>query len=189
MLIARNKRALAKFGDQFQSRKITKIYCALLRGHLLETITWHDTLAKVDGEPRAEVVEANHPGAKPASLTIEPIQVVNGITLARIELHTGRMHQIRIQAASRKLPVLGDATYGTASDSTASDSSVVSATAAGGSETTEAPMALHALSIGFHHPKTAKRMLSTAPVPKAWLEYWPDFATSLTSMSNDRSVG
>ena len=67
---------------------------------------------KVAGEPRAEVVGAGHPEGRHAALHYRVLKTFDWGTWLEIELETGRTHQIRIQAASRGHPVLGDKQYG-----------------------------------------------------------------------------
>src|SRR6185437_1325895 len=74
--------------------------------------TWRDHLRKIPGEPRAEVVAADEPEGLPAVLHYRVLGRRTWGTWLEIELETGRTHQIRIQAASRGLPILGDAFYG-----------------------------------------------------------------------------
>ena len=53
------------------------------------------------------------PGAKRAELVTKPVMYKNGLTLTKVELHTGRSHQIRVQHASRRHPLWGDNRSGT----------------------------------------------------------------------------
>ena len=80
-------------------------------------------------------------------------------TLLEIQLETGRMHQIRIQAATRGHPVLGDAIYG-------------SQLPFGPTIANEQgrAIALHARSIAFCHPMTKADVCVTAPLPEIWHE-------------------
>lgn len=69
------------------------------------------------------------------------------ISLCRVRLHTGRTHQIRVQFASRKHPLLGDGKYGSR---------------------VKCPIALQSARIAFAHPKTGKRMEFSIPLPAGW---------------------
>ena len=81
-------------------------------------------------------------------------------TMLEITLETGRTHQIRVQAASRGHALLGDAHYGS--------------TVPFGPQHEDVrlrPIALHARSLTFTHPKSHETITVTAPTP----EYWPQF--------------
>ncbi len=161
MLIARNQRALKRFGEQFQSRKIGKFYLAAVAGKVaIEYAEWTDTIRKVQDEPRAEICNPEDENAKLAQLSATTLASTDEVSLLLIKLHTGRMHQIRIQAASRGFPLLGDRTYGGESsfpqlqiDPGAADQAVVG---------------LHALRLEIRHPQTAKQMAFTASPPVFW---------------------
>ena len=81
------------------------------------------------------------------------------ISLVEIELETGRMHQIRLQFASRGYPILGDALYG-------SNASWLGSTPG----ERESPIALHAREIEFRHPQNAECISVVAPYPAGWPE-------------------
>lgn len=235
MLIARNQRALKRFGQQFQSRKVIKHYLAVVEGVLASasaacghqsdgsaaqerqrsatlpaTQRWEDYVRKIPDLPRAEVVSSDAEGAKLAIALVDCLCRVaaDGVatqSLLKVQLETGRMHQIRVQAAARGLPVVGDASYGATlpwrptlalpqsagsdADQTISsdDPAVASSTeeavldsvphvgqaaVADGSRADEAhghpPIALHAWSLEFRHPQTAKSLRFVAPVPASW---------------------
>ncbi len=162
MLIARNQRALKRFGEQFQSRKVVKQYLAVVEGEFPELPQrWEDYLRKVPDQPLAEIVTVDNDGAKQALATVECLQREAGTSLLLVQIETGRMHQIRVQAASRGFPVLGDTAYGAklAFDLQPEPNSETHA---------HPPVALHAWSLEFRHPQTAKTMTFTAPVPESW---------------------
>ncbi len=159
MLIARNQRALKRFGEQFQSRKVRKFYLAVVEGEVPDsTQHWQDFLRKLPDEPKAEVVSEGSEGAKQAIATAMPLARADGRSLLLVQLETGRMHQIRIQASSRGFPVVGDHTYGATSP-------FVSAIAPSHAHP---PIALHAYSLEIRHPQTAKPLRVVAPVPNSW---------------------
>ena len=161
MLIARNKRALTRFGEQFQSRKVNKFYLALVEGELPAGIQlWEDYVRKITDQPQAEIVEPQAEQAKQAQMLIQSICFHQGQTLALIQLLTGRMHQIRVQAARRGFPVVGDALY--AAQGTFGPTSTDS------DDPRQLPHALHALRLEFRHPQTARAVSYTARPPLAW---------------------
>ncbi len=88
--------------------EISKTYLALLEGELAVADIWEDRLLR-DEENRKSAVSTA--GSK-ARTHVKPLVSVKGITLAEIKLETGRTHQIRVQAAARGHPLLGDVKYG-----------------------------------------------------------------------------
>jgi 23S rRNA-/tRNA-specific pseudouridylate synthase len=157
VLIARNQRALRRFGDQFHHRVVQKFYLAWVAGEIESVDTlWSDYVRKVDDQPLVEIVSAETSGAKLAEMQVQKIASHEGQSLALIRLLTGRMHQIRIQFASRGMPVVGDEQYG--SSIRLSDDEDVRLR----------PQGLHALRLEFRHPQTAVSTSATAPIPEYW---------------------
>ncbi|MCA9134885.1 MAG: RluA family pseudouridine synthase [Planctomycetales bacterium] len=167
MLIARNQRALKRFGEQFQSRKVHKFYMAVVEGVVEDggPQRWEDFVRKIPDRPQAEVVSRQASGARLAVATVRCLGGQAGLSLLLVGLETGRMHQIRLQAASRGLPVLGDAAYGARQVFSASS---VSQVASGDRPHAHPPIALHALRLEFRHPQTAKPLSGTANLPPSW---------------------
>ena len=113
MVFARHVRATRRLAAQFEQRSVSKIYWAIVTNqNLPESGTWQDHLRKIPGRAFVEVVEADHPDGKKAILHFERKQVLGEYALLQIQLETGRTHQIRVQAASRGYPILGDDQYG-----------------------------------------------------------------------------
>jgi 23S rRNA pseudouridine1911/1915/1917 synthase len=157
VLIARNQRALRRFGDQFHHRLVQKFYLAWVEGEMGSVeCQWSDYVRKVEDQPLAEIVSADAPGAKLAEMQVQQIASCDGQSLALIRLLTGRMHQIRVQFASRGLPVVGDQQYG--SQVRLSDHE----------ELRLRPHGLHALRLEFRHPQTAIFISATAAIPEYW---------------------
>ena len=155
LVFARNVRAARRISKQFENRQVRKTYWACVAG-LVEPAegTWEDSLLKVQGEPRATVVDAGHPDARPARLHYRTLgQTAEGSWL-EIELETGRTHQIRIQAASRGHPVLGDTNC------------TASRRAFGVQHEDERlrAIALHGRTIEFRHPMNREPVQVVAPL-------------------------
>lgn len=117
VLFARNTKAARRLAEQFQSRQVKKIYWALVEPSSTGELppaegVWEDWLLKIQDEARSQVVTAETPGAREAILQFRRLSARPEGALLEIEPHTGRMHQIRIQAASRGWPVRGDQLYG-----------------------------------------------------------------------------
>ena len=160
MVFAKHVRAARRLCEQFESRAVEKTYWALVEGHVeKETDVWTDSLRKVPDQPRGEIVPQDHPDARTAILRYRVLQQTVHGTWLEIQLETGRMHQIRIQAASRGHPVLGDELYGS--------------TRSFGPQTLdprERWIALHARSLAFQHPMTRVPVSVTAPLSPYWEE-------------------
>lgn len=161
MLIARNQRALKRFGEQFQSRKIGKYYLVAVAGKLGdEKEEWQDYVRKIEDQPLAEICGQGDQQAKLAHLSAVTLACDAKFSLLLVKLHTGRMHQIRIQAASRGLPILGDTVYG--------GPNYFEPLQLETDGTDLRPVGLHALRLEFRHPQSAKQMAVTASPPAFW---------------------
>lgn len=111
VVLARTSKAAARLSRQFADRTTHKVYQAVVVGAVADSAgDWIDHLASGDGSTR--VVPSAHPAAQRAALAWQVVGRGAGQTLLRIELHTGRKHQIRVQCAHRGHPLLGDLRYG-----------------------------------------------------------------------------
>ena len=119
MLFARNKAAAAALTKQLTGHTINKQYYALCVG-IPETAKgdFSDYLLKDPKTNTSTIVKEGTRDAKLSKLSYELIDthVIDGlnISLVKIDLHTGRHHQIRVQFASRRHPLVGDYKYATA---------------------------------------------------------------------------
>jgi len=161
VLFARSSKAARRLAEQFHERTVRKVYWALVEGEVAPAEgVWEDWLLKIKDEARTLRVAPETPGARRAVLAYRCLRPVNGCTLLEVEPRTGRMHQIRVQAASRGWPVRGDVLYG--------------ATLPFGPPA-ELPrdrvIGLHARSLTFLHPIRYQPILVTAPEPAAWREF------------------
>jgi 23S rRNA pseudouridine1911/1915/1917 synthase len=159
VLFARSTKAAQRLAEQFQKRQVTKIYWALLEGDVQPSEgTWEDWLLKHPEEARAEVVSPETSGARYALSRYQVLRTIEGSTLLEVQPETGRMHQIRVQAAARGRPIRGDVLYGSQVPF---------------GPTAELPrdrvIALHGRSLTFLHPIRYEPITVTAPLPA----YWP----------------
>ncbi len=158
IVFARHVRAARKLCTQFADRTVSKTYWAFVEGHVSpDEGTWRDYLHKRHGMAQAEVVDAEHPAAKHAVLHYRVLSRSDEGTWLEIELETGRTHQIRIQAASRGHPVVGDSQYGS-----------VMPFGQQHPEVRDRGIALHARQLGFTHPMTSEAVDIVAPTSSAW---------------------
>jgi RluA family pseudouridine synthase len=158
IVFARHERAARKLSKQFENRTVSKSYWAFVEGAVTpEEGTWTDYLHKRHGMAAAEVVDSTHPAAKIAILHYRVRWQSEYGCWLEIELETGRTHQIRVQAASRGHPGVGDSQYGS-----------TRSFGAPGLELRDRPIALHARQLGFRHPMTNESVDVVAPLPSDW---------------------
>ena len=97
--------------DRRPNGTMVKEYIALVHGTPEESGDWCDLLLKDARKNKVFVVDRPRKGVKDARLTYQRLSASDP-ALVRIRLHTGRSHQIRVQFASRKHPLVGDHKYG-----------------------------------------------------------------------------
>jgi 23S rRNA pseudouridine1911/1915/1917 synthase len=155
---ARNTKAAQRVHAQFQHHQVRKVYWALVEGEVTPpTGVWENWLRKLPEESRVEPAAGGEPGARLAMLEYRVLRHSDGLTLIELAPLTGRMHQLRVQAAWRGHPVLGDTAYGShQSFGPPSD------------QPRERVIALHARSLTLDHPFTKQPLTWTAPLPAYW---------------------
>ena len=146
MVLARTKRAASDLSAQIREGIFHKEYTAVLHGTPFESQgTLRDLLARVKAERKTFVVTVPGKDVQEAILNYEVLEKTADFSKVRIELITGRTHQIRCQFSSRDLPLAGDRKYSTLED--------------------DCPIALWSWRIRFNHPKTGEALAFTAPPP------------------------
>lgn len=113
MVYAKNKISAGVLSKDIAERNFKKEYIALVHG-TPETAKGQmvDLLFKDSKKNKTYVVNRKRQGVKEASLEYQVLNNKDGLSAVRILLHTGRTHQIRVQFASRKMPLTGDRKYG-----------------------------------------------------------------------------
>ena len=115
VVFARSREYAAKLSSLVGDNGMEKEYLAVVDGKC-EGGVLRDFIYKDSKKSKAFVVDSARRGAKEAILEYSVIsekETERGIkTLVKVKLHTGRFHQIRVQLASRKTPLVGDGKYG-----------------------------------------------------------------------------
>ena len=113
MIFAKNAKYAAILSKQIQDGTFKKRYLAVVSGIPEEKSgIFEDLLFKDSKKNKSFVVKRERKGVKKAKLEYELIDTNSEKSLVRVLLHTGRSHQIRVQFASRKMPLTGDGKYG-----------------------------------------------------------------------------
>jgi len=152
MVYAKNKQAAAKLSAMVSEHRMIKEYLAVVEGEVEEEGIWEDLLFKDSSKNKVFVVKKERKGVKKAKLSFRRLsQVQDGdkkISLVQIRLYTGRTHQIRVQFASRKHPLVGDGKYG--------------------SKNNRCEEALWCYRLAFEHPRTKEKIMMHTLPPKSY---------------------
>lgn len=160
VLFARNSKAAARLAEQFEKRQVTKTYWAALEGEVEPAEgEWRDWVRKIKDESRSEASAEGVAGARLAVLSYRRLAPCAGGCLVEFTPQTGRMHQIRLQAALHGHPVRGDVLYG---------SRLPFGPEA--AEPRDRVIALHARRLTFLHPLRYEPVTLEAPLPSLWEE-------------------
>ena len=113
MVFARTPGAAAALSQAAAQRRLEKQYLCVTCGCPGAAEGQLTDLLFTDRQrSKTFVVQRMRKGVKEAALSYRAIACVGGYTLLLVTLHTGRTHQIRVQFASRRLPLAGDRKYG-----------------------------------------------------------------------------
>lgn len=139
MLYGRTRQAAGKLSGLVSNRGLEKRYFTVVEGCPEEKEgTFKDLLFKDSAKNKSYVVKRPRKGVKEAELNYRVLKTDGEKSLVEIKLLTGRSHQIRVQFASRKMPLLGDVKYG--------------------STYKDCPLSLWSKALSFTHPFTGKAM-------------------------------
>ena len=117
MVYARTKQAAAALSKAVQEGTMVKEYVAMVHGTPPEKGDWEDFLFKDSRKNKVFAVKKERKGVKYARLEFKRL-TAGETSLVRIQLHTGRSHQIRVQFSSRGFPLVGDHKYGSRDERT-----------------------------------------------------------------------
>ena len=153
MVLARNAKAASELSRQIRDDEFEKEYLAVVHGRPEEdTGTLRDLLGRDKARKMTYVAQEPAKGVQEAVLDYQVLSTASEMSRVQIRLHTGRTHQIRVQFASRGMPLVGERKYSELND--------------------PCEIALWSCRIGFTHPKTGERMEFTHEPPEAfpWTE-------------------
>jgi len=117
MVLARRSKAASELSRQIRDREFQKEYLAVIHGHPTEdTAELRDLLLRNKQERKTYIVSEPGKDVQEAILEYQVINRTEDLTRVRIQLHTGRTHQIRAQFSGRGLPLVGGRKSGTGED-------------------------------------------------------------------------
>jgi len=149
MVVAKNEKSYSDLKQQFRDRVVTKVYHALVQGHMDPTEGTID--APIDRHPREDYRFAVVADGKPSITHYTALEFFPSVSLLEIELETGRTHQIRVHFSALRHPLVGDLTYG--ADHTIAQRLEITR-----------PW-LHAHKLAFRHPSTGKEVSFSSEYP------------------------
>ena len=153
MVVARNAAAASELSHQIREDSFEKEYQAVLHGvpkKSEDRLT--DLLLRDKARKMTMVVQEPGKDVQPAALRYRVLGCNLQLTRVQIQLETGRTHQIRVQFASRGLPLVGERKYSELDD--------------------PCEIALWSYRLAFTHPKTGERMefIKEPPAAYPWTE-------------------
>jgi 23S rRNA pseudouridine1911/1915/1917 synthase len=149
MVVAKSDYAYSVLKQAFRDRAVEKVYHAVVQGHLDPLRGTVD--APIDRHPSHDWKWAVISTGRPSVTHYDTIEACPGASLVRVELETGRTHQIRVHFSSLRHPCVGDLTYG------------ADPTLAARLRLTR--QWLHAHELAFAHPRTGEWVHLTSPYP------------------------
>jgi 23S rRNA pseudouridine1911/1915/1917 synthase len=154
LVAAKNDAAHLHLSAQFAGRDVEKTYLTIACGRMPRLTGHIDAAIARDPAHRQRMAVRSQKGRE-ARTSYRVLERWASATLAQIQLHTGRTHQIRVHLRHLGFPVAGDRVYGARATSRLKESTGYSA---------PRPL-LHAHRLTLSHPRNDKRMTFEAPLP------------------------
>ena len=145
LLFARGKESETRFDAMFEKHDLRREYFAIVEGRVKNDAgTWQNNLIEL---PSYRVIESEE--GKNAITHYTVWRRSAKYSYLKLQLETGRKHQIRVQCQMAGHPVVGDARYGSV-------------------ENPLKRLALHASTLSFKHPFTNKNVSFSSPLPRVF---------------------
>ena len=138
MVLARTSQAASELSRQIRDDEFVKEYLAVVHGMPDHSGTLTDLLYRDKARKMTMVAQEPGKGVQEAILHYQCLGAAEGMSRVQIQLVTGRTHQIRVQFASRGMPLVGERKYAELTD--------------------DCPIALWSYRLGFKHPRTGEKM-------------------------------
>ena len=149
MVLARNPAAASELSRQIREDIFEKEYVAVVHGTPeYDAGKFWDLLLRDKSRKMTFIASEEGKGVQPAALCYRVLRRNAGLSRVRIKLETGRTHQIRVQFASRNLPLVGERKYSTLEDA--------------------CEIALWSYRLSFVHPTSGEKMEFTMEPPQVY---------------------
>ena len=156
IIVAKNDKAHINLSEQIKNHEVKKTYIALVRGVVKEnSATINMPIGRSKNDRKKMAVD---PKGKNAVTHFEVLKRYDKYTLLKVNIETGRTHQIRVHLSHIGYPIIGDEVYSN-----------------GKNEWGVKGQCLHAKSLEFKHPITGKQMNLEAELP----QYFKDIIKEL----------
>lgn len=152
LLLAKSMVVLRTLNKAIVNHEVQKYYLALLAGEMQQKIQRVEMqLQKNQLRSGERMVKVDDEGKESVSI-FHRKKIINGSTLVKVELHTGRTHQIRVHAEQIGYPIIGDEKYGEKKINQEFRKQGIKR------------LCLHAETLGFVHPLTKETIEIIAPL-------------------------
>jgi len=148
MVLAKTREAHRRLAEAFSGRELEKEYLAIIQGHIVNRKGRIEVAIERDKIHRQRMKATSAERGRMAISLFEVVEYLEGATLIKVKIMTGRTHQIRVHMAYTGHPLLGDTTYGSKR------------------LPNHAKHFLHSHRLVFQHPITGKKVELEAPVPE-----------------------
>ena len=156
LIIAKNDKAHINMSEQIKNHEVVKTYLALVRGNVKENeATINMPIARSTKDRTKMAVSKN---GKNAVTHIKVLERFDGFTYIKVNIETGRTHQIRVHMAQIGYPIVGDTVYSNGKNPFGVEGQM-----------------LHSSKLEFVHPVTGKEMVLEAKLP----EYFEEILNTL----------
>lgn len=156
VMFAKTEKALVRLNKMMKEHQIHKTYWAIVRNNNIKPkATLVNFLIRNEKQNKTYVTKDTNKG-KYAELDYEVLKKSDNYQLLKVNLKTGRHHQIRVQLSNIGCPIKGDLKYGFERSNK------------------DASISLHARELEFLHPVKKEPIKIIAPLPKDSLWQWFD---------------
>lgn len=147
LIVAKNDKAHINMSEQIKNHEVKKTYIALVRGKTKENQATIDMPIARSNKDRTKMAVSKN--GKNAITHFEVIERFNDYTLLKVNIETGRTHQIRVHLSQIGYPIIGDFVYSNGKNPFGVEGQM-----------------LHSYRLEFKHPISGKEMKLEAKLPE-----------------------